>query len=265
MNEEKSPNGTDYPSESDKPTSAAQPDDPSSFAQNVKDGDHPEDTNKKAPHGRNDQKPVGPIRQTLTKVWTFIIEPKHSNALVSIFTVLIFFAGVFYTIFAALQWCTMRESNRINREALVSVQRAWVIPFEVSPEALPSDPTKTIFKVVFRNTGHTPAPRTHAWIAGTSDLQSIPATNPVEPSDAGAMLIGPDGIGNTSTQNPYSPEAIRLIKSGVRLYLYGTIWYYDVFGKHHWTQFCYYPGTDLKGFGPCPIHNTCDDCGVRSH
>jgi hypothetical protein len=160
-----------------------------------------------------------------------------------------------YTTFTALQWFDLRDNFKVE-------QRAWVVPFDLSAEPFTGDPIKTIFKVLFKNTGRTPALKTHAWIAATPDLQSIPVTNPEELSGADAMILGPNGIGNTSTQKPYPPEAIQLIKKGVRLYIYGTIWYQDVFGKHHWTQFCYYPGTDLKGFGPCPIHNTCDDCGT---
>jgi hypothetical protein len=39
--------------------------------------------------------------------WEFIIEPKHSNAVVAIFSGLLFFATLAYIVFAGLQWNTM--------------------------------------------------------------------------------------------------------------------------------------------------------------
>jgi hypothetical protein len=75
--------------------------------------DKPEDTNTKP-------RSVGAPVQS--RLWRFIVEPKHSNALVAIFTILIFVTGAFYAVFAALQWGTMKG----QLEQMVSSTRPWV-------------------------------------------------------------------------------------------------------------------------------------------
>jgi hypothetical protein len=49
------------------------------------------------------------------------------------------------------------------------------------------------------------------------------------------------------------------MRRGLNTYVFGTMWFDDVFGSHHWTQFCYLVGNDLKA-RPSGFHNTCDDC-----
>lgn len=145
-----------------------------------------------------------------------------------------------------------------SRKALETDQRAWVM---TEPSVTEKNSGGTYFKVPFRNTGHTPALHTHAWINSTGDYSRIPERDPVGNSEnVPNFVVGPNDTGNTSTfDNPLSDSDVQKIAAGARLYIYGTIAYDDVFGKSHWTQFCVYPGTDLKGFGPCAKHNTTDD------
>jgi hypothetical protein len=79
--------------------------------------------------------------------------------------------------------------------------------------------------------------------------------------DIGKMLLAPDGGGNTSTiDNPLPTGLIEpLMRNGLKLYIFGTIFYEDIFGKKHWTQFCFYPSRNMDASLPCPIHNETDD------
>ena len=58
----------------------------------------------------------------LKLAWQFITEPKHSNAVVAIFTVLIFLTGAIYAIFAYLQWSAANG----QLEQMKSGNRPWV-------------------------------------------------------------------------------------------------------------------------------------------
>ena len=107
----------------------------------------------------NADKAPKPTGEGMHSIWQFIIEPKHSNALIAIFTVLICVTGIWYTIFAALQWGAMKDSNQISRASLESVQRAFV-----SLQTLRVDRFNQVNNVkswqispTWENTGATPA------------------------------------------------------------------------------------------------------------
>ena len=60
------------------------------------------------------------------KVWEFFREPKHANAIMAIFTILIFLATGAYAWVAIKQWSAMLDSNRITREAFeTDRKRTW--------------------------------------------------------------------------------------------------------------------------------------------
>jgi hypothetical protein len=62
----------------------------------------------------------------IKRTWHFVKDPHHSNAVVAVFTVGIFFTGLIYAFFAYLQWQTMKRSLHVD-------QRAW-IKFDFSKE-----------------------------------------------------------------------------------------------------------------------------------
>ncbi len=169
------------------------------------------------------------------------------------FTFVLAAVGILTVIFLR---CQLEEAR--GNDALAS--RAWIAPVST---ALRSEASKvgdgTIFVVPYSNTGKTPAFNVNSWINRTDSLEKIGDMDPV--GSKANMLLAPDGIGNTSTADiPIAPTDVEHIKAGtLTVYIYGTISYEDVYGKAHWTQFCFYPGADLKSFGPCGKHNTTDD------
>lgn len=161
-----------------------------------------------------------------------------------------FLFAIGYAIITYFQWRDVSKNFRTD-------ERAWVVPSDAIDEKTSTG--ETYFKVTFKNSGHTPALRTHAWIGTTPDFNKIPDRDPIViKGQIDSLVLAPEGTGNTSTP-PFPDEVIDSIRHGARLYIYGTVAYGDVFGKDHWSQFCFYPGFDMKGFGPCSKHNTTDD------
>jgi hypothetical protein len=162
--------------------------------------------------------------------------------------------GVGVAVFAL---CGLIYNVRQSRRAMEINERAWVVPTKATTEQ--NDKGDFSFKIPFTNTGRSPALLTHAWIGTTPNLSTIAKSDPIAAGDGhDSYVLAPDGVGNTSTAT-FTAESLEPIRHGAHLYIYGTIVYQDVFGKSHWTQFCFYPGEDLKGFGPCPKHNTTHD------
>jgi len=160
----------------------------------------------------------------------------------------------FYTHYASEQVAQMKVVVKNANNQLRLEQRAWVAPFNISSEAIGN---KTIFKVLFKNTGKTPALNVTAWINRTDRLDQITSIDPYS-LEPGFILIQ-EGVGNTSTSDsPIEARDVEAIKHGLQIYVYGTIRYQDIFGEGHWTQFCYFVGPDLKAFGACKTHNSCD-------
>ncbi len=63
---------------------------------------------------------------TLKSDWHRPLGIPITEWLVAFFTLVIMGSSIVYTVYAKKQWRVMRESNKINREALESVQRAFI-------------------------------------------------------------------------------------------------------------------------------------------
>ena len=107
---------------------------------------------------RNEKDPT----QKMKVFWQFIIDPKHSSALMAIFTIFIFLTGAVYAAFAALQWAAMRTANKLTTDALKTSQRAYITIGRkdgvVAELVIPPNPKETAGIVIyFQNSGHLPA------------------------------------------------------------------------------------------------------------
>jgi len=77
------------------------------------------------------------MHQLIKDVWDFISKPEHANAIIAIFTAMIFLSSLAYTVFSAFQWCATKaganaarenaNAARLNTEALMSSERPWVL------------------------------------------------------------------------------------------------------------------------------------------
>jgi hypothetical protein len=182
---------------------------------------------------------------------------------------------VFYASVAALQWYAMRVSNETSREALVSVQRAF-LSLE-GYQAFPfSDPKSNISGVRLypriKNSGKTQA------VDARYHVNCVISPLPTYPDfdERGNKITDDEGI-----KGFYAPESTATamvpcdISSTVPKTTYGWIKYHDVFDgtEEHITMFCNRltipntrPPAGVVLWAPCEQHNCVDkQCSEQEH
>jgi len=143
----------------------------------------------------------------------------------------------------------MKESNRINREALESVQRAFVLPGDVDPTVIGNNSTQSVrFSFHWNNSGTTPTKGLRTHVNYRWDIQALP--NDFSFSDLWEegrshvqtpALLGPKG----STAVDVGPVPVQVVNGLVQHYYHLNFWgwatYRDVFRgtPEHITEFCY--------------------------
>lgn len=149
--------------------------------------------------------------------------------------------------------------SRTRSQARID-QRAWVAPTD--EKFLKTSAGDPYVAVNFMNTGKTFALKSSAWIDHKFSLKEIPDFDD-QTKTTNSGTYAPNGSGSISfAEHPMNAQIIPLIQNGSVLYVYGTIWYEDVFSaEQHWTQFCYALGKDLVTFAPCEggKHTKTDD------
>jgi len=169
----------------------------------------------------------------------------------------------------------MREAEQRELRAYVGCEGYGALPAESF-----GDPV--VWLVKMENYGQTPATD----VTFTITAKVLPAELPqdyvfvddIPPGAVPKTVLHPGAItiGQSDPDYaPLSPDAIRDLDRGknpqgqpVRLYVYGTVEYRDVFGKRHWTNYAYRYRSEIpepikkKGTGEelafaehCPLHN----------
>jgi hypothetical protein len=109
--------------------------------------------------------------------WEFVIVPEHSNAVVAIFSTLLFAATTLYTVFAALQWCAnkkaadaafraaitanstlgeIQKQNTLIKQQLIGTMSA-IMTFQ-EPRLTPDEFSGQYLVVALLNKGHVVSP-----------------------------------------------------------------------------------------------------------
>jgi len=157
---------------------------------------------------------------------------------------------------------TQNELEQIKRTRMAD-QRARVAVDGTPHQIISEDKESVTFEILYQNTGRTPALK----VACATGAALLPArVPPVEnapnpPVTAGTLAPG----GTDVVRSPIiMAETMKAVTDGVPLYLYGTIWYNDVFGKSHWSQFCWKierqkDNHNLISFSIWTNHNSTDD------
>jgi hypothetical protein len=197
---------------------------------------------------------------TVRKAWEFITEPKHSNALLAIFTILIFISGVLYTVFAALQWSASRKSADAATSAAATAkatldgsaqsfkqeQRAylWASSFNMAaPPTCDYGGLRVCADVHIVNSGKTPANGVHlhryATFGPGAEAVIKMMRVPEYKTPSGDMLgTTGDKWGTAFTEIVDPVTAKALVDGKTPLYIYGVVQYFDIFGEYHETGFC---------------------------
>jgi hypothetical protein len=155
------------------------------------------------------------------------------------------------------QWRDAHEQLSEMRRTTILDQRAWVVDSGLTANIVGDS---IIFDFNYKNTGRTPAMHSHPLIVSNPDTNKIPKFDNEADSKASRLNLAPDRTQSISLKLPAGA-----IKSVGCVYLYGTVWYDDIFGKHHWIQFCYdvrcesNPTNFTISAGPIGIHDSCDE------
>lgn len=170
------------------------------------------------------------------------------------------------------EWKTFDSERQTMQDEMRNDERAWVA---VRQAAIRGNIFPNIaFEIMFKNTGKTPAINLSVFMSQSTSTNSIPKTDkPAYPANVLENsqfpgLLAPDAEQTISVGSLFlgmgTPDEQSISRGTKPYYVYGTIWYDDIFGKHHWSQFCYAirvtPDADSAAeFLPINIHNTCDD------
>jgi hypothetical protein len=155
---------------------------------------------------------------------------------------------------------TMENEFKVAQTNSVLEQRAWVgvIGFDAEFTPNSSSPEQVKFGEIIKNSGKTPAINVVPIVGGYRNKKDIPATdafpNPINSAD----FLMPDNTSIIPSTLPPNQVNASDVEAGKSYYIAGTIWYDDIFGNHHWSQFCYSVTPDLKT-RPMPFHHSCDD------
>jgi hypothetical protein len=185
---------------------------------------------------------------------------EYATCLAAIIT-LIFFVP--YVIFTYNQMEAGQKQLAEMRTAKMLDERAWVgYEGDISQET--SDTKQfAAFSMHFANTGRTPALNVTSIVVCTSDTNSIPAKDAKNTTPPAAGIVAPNGKAFVETA-PLPVQSVAAVSSGRPLYIYGTVWYDDIFKQHHWSQFCIKVSQramngSMINYQPMPFHNSCDD------
>jgi hypothetical protein len=156
---------------------------------------------------------------------------------------------------AALQGQLVEMKNGRNLD-----ERAWVGPIDFELQGLGDD----FIVVTYKNTGKTPALNVFGVINFCAGTNQIPAFDK-KPSFEENSIMAPNGTGILKTDDIPQMLVQGITQGNYVSFIYGTIWYDDVFGHHHWIQLCYSVSSYSRNmsqtvkFSGMPIHNLCDD------
>lgn len=174
---------------------------------------------------------------------------KISDILMILFTAAIAGSTIWYTIYAKRQWRAVLDSNQINREALISVQRSFVaFPPEISIVRAIDEKTRRtkswLFYLPVENSGTTPTRdmRMHVnFDARPGELPEDFAYPDLGSSKNIPIFVAPKSKIFSSPLEISQEVVEKVQQKSLRLYFYGWTTYNDVFEKSrmHRTEFCY--------------------------
>ncbi len=203
-------------------------------------------------------------------------------------------AGVYAGISLRI-WHEMRNQTRIQREASINTERAWLgldadLPIKISLLKIGPPRFEAIATYRIKNFGHGPAFKiaSSAWIPATAEEMEKEWVNDVckesmdftegkirvgggipQPPPMGRMLF-PGGVLERPIGQPNDPFIGASDPNLKFLWFIGCITYKDQFGTSHWTRFCMVsPGVGPARFNEnvplhfCGMYNDTDDDSER--
>ncbi len=155
---------------------------------------------------------------------------------------LIFVTGVIVAVIYECQLREMAESNKINREAMESVQRAFVdfIGWDTTQEAAPDGHYFTVFYPKWENAGNTSAMHLVSYFEAdtvkTDSIDGFPFKEHFDEIEYG--YLGPHSPPVRAGAQTLRDTDIFDLPVGETAILWGWKAYADVFHNAHVTEFC---------------------------
>jgi hypothetical protein len=161
---------------------------------------------------------------------------------------------------------TQDQLEEIKRTRM-DVQRARIAMDGTPNQIISEDKESVTFEISYKNTGRTPALKVTCATGAALLPSRVPHAENTPNPPVNAGNLAPNGTG--VVRSPIiMAGTMKAVTDGVPLYLYGTIWYDDVFGKSHWSQFCWKierlkDNHNLISFRFWTNHNSSDDIAAN--
>jgi hypothetical protein len=163
-------------------------------------------------------------------------------------------------------------------------ERAWIFPQEIHTESeskMYEVNKPLVVRITFHNTGRSPATNVRAvtTMGFAHSNGSIPKRIPKtwDYSKLGSVFLGTVQVGESPASGHYAvipmvqqADYDAIASDRLHVFIYGKLTYCDIFGKEHWTSFCYHLMSD-GGYAICENNNDVDtsekppSCSVTAH
>jgi len=193
----------------------------------------------------------------IKQAWDFVCEPQHSNAIMAIFTAMIFLSGLAYTVFSALQWRATKiaaeaAQNAVNGASDTAIRelRAYIGIRQVGLMGL-EDSTPFGVGFAFVNYGKTPASKFN--LRGVVDVLPYPLPDdfvlpepPSRPKQDGVIFPNESNpmvgwVWELETKRLNLKEKLAMLsrETTQEFYAHGFVDYSDVFEIPRHVEFCF--------------------------
>jgi len=195
-------------------------------------------------------------KPTKIEIWKFRLEV--TAAIIGVCLAVIYFCQM---------WANLRQARaaedqlkEMHSEA-VRAERAWVY-VEVKDNMLMQESTNFVLHAKIINSGKTIGILTGTISAVSTDESKIPTHDPI----AGGQSV----ILNPRTDESIFQEfvisvPIAAFQNSRGVYFCGTVFYRDIFGDSHWTEFCYHFSEGGRFGTVTRFHNSSDDAERQSN
>jgi hypothetical protein len=156
---------------------------------------------------------------------------------------------------------TQGQLNEMKRTRVLD-ERAWVVA--TGEIAMSQNNDMVVFSVPYKNTGKTPAINFESVTGWQTNQSLIPNEDAYPFLNNHQGVCAPDDGGKLPTAPMPAIILSDVSKNSRQIFIFGTIWYDDIFGGHHWSRFAYSLNQDpmnksIIRISSLQIHNSCDD------
>lgn len=197
--------------------------------------------------------------ELIRHLFEIIRDPQNSNAIVAIFTVLIFLTGFAYTIFAALQWDQMRKATKATQRQIgdsEAVQSARLIIEDFRADVTQGQPGQGTFitgNFVVTNVGPTVASEiyeTHATGGSVMPPEALPTLKPTPVPNGPSLAPGKSRSYAIAVQEGSWEQ----VQQGKWFWSFSiAVSYKDIFGKSTVISDCFVYNRKAAQFVRCAV------------